>query len=164
MKQLWIVRHAKSDWGNPGLADFDRPLNNRGLRDAPAMGEWLDRQGVEPELLLCSPARRAKHTAEQIAKAISYPLGKIRFEQRIYEADPETLLALIGLTESNIGSLMLVGHNPGLTLLVNILGGGPLDNLPTCAVAALQFDCDDWLLQGRSPRAAAIWRPKEVLA
>ncbi len=163
MKHLWIVRHAKSDWGDPGLPDFERPLNKRGLGNAPAMGKWLAGQGVVPELIISSPAVRARRTAEMLATGMGYPLERIQLERRIYEASPETLLDVLAQADAAVNRLMLVGHNPGLTLLVNMLGGGPLDNLPTCAVAALTFNSPDWSLLCHAPVQESLWLPREVL-
>lgn len=163
MKQIWLVRHAKSDWGSPGLPDFERPLNARGLAVAPAMGGYLAEQGVSPQLIVCSPARRARQTAELIAQGIAYPVGQIQFEQAIYEASPETLLDVIAQVPDEIERLMVVGHNPGMTLLVNMLGGA-LDNLSTCSVVSMGFASPDWDLLCYPPKNFIVWRPKTVLA
>jgi len=161
MKKLWILRHAKSDWGSPSLPDFERPLNRRGLGNAPAMGVFLAERAV-PELVLSSPATRARQTAELVSQSMGYAVGRIRYEPRIYEASPETLLDVIENIPDEVQHLMLVGHNPGLTMLVNMLGGS-LDNLPTCSVVSMAFDSRDWTLLCYPPRALQIWRAREVL-
>ncbi len=163
MKQLWLVRHAKSDWGHASLKDFDRPLNARGLRDAPAMGRWLAQQGVSPELLLSSPAKRARQTAELVSQGLGYPAGRIQFEQGIYEAQPETLLDVIQQVPMGIEALMLVGHNPGISLLCHMLGAD-IDSMSTCTVVAMGFDSPDWDLLCYPPKAVRLWRVKEVTA
>lgn len=165
MKHLWLARHAKSDWSEEGLSDFDRELNKRGLRDAPAMGRWLAARGVKPQVMVTSPARRALHTAELLAEGMGFSKAFIFHEPRIYEAHTGELQEIIEESDDNLDHLMLVGHNPGMTQLVNILGGGPLDNLPTCSIAALTYDVESWAAAGSGlPVKAEIWRPKEVLA
>lgn len=161
MKKLWILRHAKSDWGSPSLPDFERPLNKRGLANAPAMGAFLSEHGL-PDLVLCSPARRARQTAERVSESMGYAVGRIQFEPRIYEASPETLLDVIEQVPDAVQHLMLVGHNPGLTMLVNMLGGS-LDNLPTCSVISFEFDSKDWALLCYPPRDMQLWKAREVL-
>lgn len=164
MKKLLLARHAKSDWGDPSARDFDRELNDRGLRDAPAMGRWLAEQGVKPRVMLTSPARRALNTAEMLAEGMGFPTGLIFHEPRIYEAHTGALQEIIEESDDAIDSLMLVGHNPSMTQLVNILGGGPVDNMPTCSVAALEFDVTTWAdLSSRPAVNSMLWRPREVL-
>ncbi len=164
MKQLLLARHAKSDWDNLASSDFDRELNERGLRDAPAMGRWLGSRGVKPKIMLTSPARRALHTAELLAEGMSFSAAMIFHEPRIYEAHTGALQEIIEESDDSIDCLMLVGHNPAMTQLINILGGGPLDNLPTCSVAALDFAVTRWLdISSQAATSCAIWRPKEVL-
>lgn len=164
MKQLYLVRHAKSDWGNSGASDFERELNERGLRDAPAMGRWLATQSVKPRIMLSSPARRALHTAEMLAEGMGFPTALIFHEPRIYEAHTGALQEIIEESDDSIDSLMLVGHNPAMTQLVNTLSGKRVDNLPTCSIAALQFDVTRWAQLSNQPaNACEIWRPKEVL-
>ena len=164
MKQLWLARHAKSDWGDGSVSDFDRELNPRGLRDAPAMGRWLAERGVKPQVMVTSPARRAVRTAELLANGMGFSTAMIFHEPRIYEAHTGTLEEIIEESDDSINHLMLVGHNPAMTQLVNILGGGPLDNLPTCSIAALNYEVQHWAeVETHQPVAVEIWRPKEVL-
>lgn len=164
MKHLWLARHAKSDWNDSGIPDFDRVLNERGLRDAPAMGRWLASRGVKPQVMVTSPAKRALQTAELLAQGMGFSEAFIFHEPRIYEATTGDLEEVIEESDDNINHLMLVGHNPGLTRLVNVLGA-QLDNLPTCAVAAMSFEARRWVdIESAEPVSVEIWRPKEVLA
>lgn len=155
MKRLTLVRHAKSSWKDAELADFDRPLNKRGEGDAPRMGERLARRGLQPELLLSSPARRARQTAEAIAAALRVDSAALRFSPAIYEASPAALLELIRGCEERWQHLLLVGHNPGLTELGNLLAGCGIDNLPTCAVLVIDFEISNW--RQVAPGAGALF-------
>jgi phosphohistidine phosphatase len=144
MKTLFLVRHAKSSWARPDLADFDRPLNARGERDAPEMGRRLARAGVRPARMITSPAVRARMTAEAIAKALGYPVGRIVAEERLYGADVPTWLEVIGSLPGTEAAVMLVGHNPGITELANRLGTETVDNVPTCGIVTLDYDTASW--------------------
>ena len=125
MAELWLMRHAKSDWHEP-RPDFDRPLNARGERDALAMGEWLARQSAPPATILASPARRARQTASLVATAWGFPIERIDYRDALYLATRDTLARLVGerLRDGQQG-LLLVGHNPGLDELVAWLAGTP---------------------------------------
>ena len=113
-KTLYIARHAKSSWDDASLSDFERPLNKRGKRDAPFMAEKLKELGVKPDLILSSPAQRAKTTAKHYHEALG---SKLEFDERIYEASLMSLIYLIQEQFEKVDSLMIVGHNPGLTML-----------------------------------------------
>jgi phosphohistidine phosphatase len=145
MKTLYLVRHAKSSWEEVDLADFDRPLNKRGKKNAPFMGEILKESGFSPDLILSSPAQRAKVTAEILAEKLDYPLKKIVFEEEIYKASPAKLLQIIRNQENNIEKLMLVGHNPALTLLANQLTQTVhIENIPTTGIFAVRWQGSTW--------------------
>ena len=144
MKTLFLVRHAKSDWHAASACDFQRPLNDRGLKAAPLMGQRLQAKSMKPDAILASPATRAKQTAELMALEMDYPQEKIGWEQTIYGASCDDLLALIHAAPSHDQSLMLVGHNPTMTIMANQLAGDTLSNIPTCGVYVIEFDLDDW--------------------
>lgn len=143
-KQLYLIRHAKSSWKNPNLPDFERPLNKRGERDAPLMGERLYKQKIKPDLILSSPAKRAVRTAQIIADKISYPLDNIVKDERIYEAGTTRLFEIIKEIDHQIQLLFLVGHNPGLTLLAKALTHFSYENIPTCGVVGISFETNGW--------------------
>ena len=143
-KYLLICRHAKSSWLEAPLNDRERPLNKRGERDAPEMGKRLALRGILPDLIMTSPAVRARATAELIAVQLDYPLGKLRINPGQYAATVPTLLALLGKVESQVTTLMIVGHNPEVTALANILGDLHLENIPTCGIVALKFSAPSW--------------------
>ncbi len=145
MKRLILVRHAKSSWKDPGLVDRDRPLNGRGRRDAPEMGRRLAARDVAPDVLVTSPARRARKTARKIADALGYPRDGILEEETVYEASLPDLLAVVRGLDPDWDEVLLVGHNPGLTDLANfLLPGRPFVNLPTCGVACVDLPVDGW--------------------
>lgn len=144
MKTLIITRHAKSDWSNLHQKDFDRELNERGLRDAPMMGKRLLNRCVHLDLIVSSTAKRAAQTAKLIANEINYSSTKIQWEDTLYHAQPAVIQEKIFSISNNINSLMIVCHNPGITDFVNILTNNMIDNMPTCGMCALQFDIEKW--------------------
>ena len=144
MKRLYLVRHAKSSWGDPKLADMDRPLNKRGKRDAPAAGERLKKRKVNPDLIISSPAKRARRTARAIAEQIGYPVKKIVMDDAVYHAASVELLAVIRGIDDACGEAMMFGHNPGFTDLAGLLTGARVDDLPTCAIFCVDSDSDSW--------------------
>ncbi len=145
MKILYIIRHAKSSWSSDAVNDFDRPLNQRGKRDAPLMGEVLDKREVSFDLILSSSARRAKKTSKKIAKKLNYAKEDIIFRDILYLADPEKMITEIKKVDASVQSLAIVGHNPGMTEMINLLSNIDIDNLPTCGVVAISLDIKSWL-------------------
>ena len=144
MKTLLIVRHAKSDWKDESLSDFDRPLNSRGKKNAPEMGLRMKRHGFQPDLIWSSAAKRAKRTAKLIAKSIAYAEDKIVFDENLYHAGRRSLLEQIKQQEDKYEFIMLVGHNPGLSMLASELGSITIDNIPTSGMAMLNFQVNSW--------------------
>lgn len=149
MKILTLIRHAKSSWKDESLLDLDRPLSKRGRRDAPMMGKRLAERGSYADLMISSPAARALATAEAIAEAIEYPEAEIVVDERLYGADAFEWLEVIQGLDDGWDRVMCVGHNPGLTDLVDALSPDPIGNVPTCGVVELKFDTDSWALVGR---------------
>ena len=148
MKTLILIRHAKSSWKNPGVPDRLRPLNKRGKRDAPVMGERLAERGLEVDRVISSPATRALATAEVITSEIGFPWEEVLVDERLYHADAPELLEVIQGLDDYLDCVMCFGHNPGLTDLVNHLSPYYVDNVPTCGVVELRFDVDTWALVG----------------
>ncbi|HET98701.1 MAG TPA: histidine phosphatase family protein [Desulfurivibrio alkaliphilus] len=144
MKTLCLLRHAKSSWKEQGLNDFDRPLNKRGKRDAPEMAGRLRERAFFPQLILASPARRARKTAKVFAAALGYPEGKIVWVEEIYHADLAGLVSLLRGIEDGVARVLLVGHNPALTTLAEWLSGERIGNIPTCGLLALNFSLLSW--------------------
>jgi len=145
MKSLLLVRHAKSDWTN-NLPDFDRPLNKRGSKDAPAMAKRLLAQKILPQLLLSSPANRALSTAKAFAKELGYQSSLIQEQQTIYEAGVSDLLYIVNSIDNRFDSVALFGHNPGISLLAHYLcSNAATVDFPTAAVMYLIFEeTDSW--------------------
>lgn len=144
MKTLIVVRHAKSSWDSDSLQDFDRPLNERGKKDAPDMAERLKEKGLKIDALVSSPAKRAKKTAKLFAEGLKIDKEAIVFVDNLYGADVETLYAAVGNLANKYETVALFAHNPGLTDFVNTLTGVRIDNLPTCGVFAVQADTNTW--------------------
>lgn len=162
VKTLYILRHAKSSWDNPNLADFDRPLNERGFKAAPFMGKTMARNSFQPDLILSSPAERARQTAMLVKKAGNLT-AEIKYNEKIYEASPLRLIEIVSELENKICSVMLVGHNPGFEGLVKILTG-EIQSMPTAALAVIDLKTDDW--KDVSPDCCALRvliRPKEAM-
>ena len=163
MKQLTLIRHAKSSWKYPELADRERPLNKRGERDAPAMGHRLARRGFSPELVLSSPAERVLTTAKTIMEAAGYSDDDIVVDERIYGASGSGLIAILRETDDALDRVVLFGHNPDLTWVINRLSTVALDNLPTCGIAHLTLPIERWAELGTAPAVdVEIDYPKKV--
>lgn len=139
MTTLVLVRHAKSDWGQPGLDDHDRPLNARGERDAPVMAARLAATGLRPELVLSSTALRARTTAAAFAEALD---AELRLDADLYGAPGARLLDAAAAT--GLPHVVVVAHDPGMTVLAERLSGGGIGHMPTCAVATFTWHTDDW--------------------
>lgn len=144
MKKIYLVRHAKSSWEDAGVDDMDRPLKGRGIRDAYGTATWLKQNGDKPQLLVSSPATRALHTALIFAREMDIPFQQVQIDARIYEAGPGTLMEVIKGLSNEVDSVMLFGHNPGLTTLVNRCIDHVIDNVPTTGVACLKFNGTSW--------------------
>src|SRR5206468_4390322 len=161
MKTLFLVRHAKSSRDERALPDKDRPLNDRGKRDAPKMGEHLAKRELTPDLILSSPAKRALKTAQTIAKKLDYKLADIVVEERLYATGADDLLRVIRKPGAKPKSVMLFGHNPELTELAHRLSN-EITHLPTCAVAEFTFDAKSWSYIGKAkPSSVTLDYPKQ---
>ena len=142
MRTLYIVRHAKSSWADPGMSDFDRPLNERGMHDAPMMAERLDGRLEPVDLLMSSPAKRALTTANFFAAALeNAPVHEI---PELYLADRRSLLYIIGKLPDGVRQAMLFGHNPGVSELVELLTGNGIGDMPTCATVRIDLHVATW--------------------
>lgn len=146
MKTLTLVRHAKSSWKDSSLADRDRPLNKRGERDAPVMARRIAAAGIRPSLIVSSPAVRAWRTAKAVAREIGYPIEFLQRESGLYLASLREIQEVLAAQDEKFNSLMLIGHNPGLTSFANFLVPGLTDNVPTAGVVSVNINQDDWNL------------------
>jgi phosphohistidine phosphatase len=154
MKTLFLVRHAKSSRDDIAIPDKDRPLDDRGKRDAPKMGERLSKRNVNPDLILSSPARRALKTAEIIAKALDHRLKDIVVDDRLYAGEADDLLRVIHEINDKRERVMMFGHNPELTELAHRLSS-KITCMPTCAIAEFTFDVKSWSTVGGTKAATA---------
>ncbi len=142
MKRIILVRHAKSSWSDLSLMDIDRPLKKRGLRDAPFMAEKVKEYVPSVDLILVSPARRAQLTSDYFRA--HYPNAEVKTEDAIYEAYVGRLEQLINELDQNVEVIMMFGHNPAFTILANKYASTPFANLPTCGIAVIDFNGNDW--------------------
>jgi phosphohistidine phosphatase len=168
MPELFLMRHAKSDWKDRSLDDFDRPLAPRGRRAAPLMGRYLAAQGLIPDLVLCSPARRAVETLELLLTALA-SAPEISYLKTLYLAPPSRMLAVLRRQSPDRARVMLIGHNPGLHHLALELAGrqsGPAgrslaEKFPTAALA--RFQVAEWSALGQGPaKLAAFLGPRDL--
>jgi phosphohistidine phosphatase len=162
MKTILILRHAKSSWDNLQLSDHDRPLKKRGKRDAPRIGKLLLDEGISPDLIISSSAKRALSTADLVANTCDYS-GDVLTTRSFYHADPETYLGYLNKIDNDLQSVMVVGHNPGIEELVSTFTGH-YERMPTAALAQFKLLIDSWLeLDLTSPAELVnLWRPKEL--
>ena len=148
-KKLLIVRHAKSDWGNAGITDFNRPVNERGKSNAPIMGKRLKEKGIFPDNVISSPALRAITTAKLVTHELGFTTAKIKLEKSIYEATCSTLLKIINDIDNEHEMVALFGHNNGITDLAVYLTDAEIFNIPTSGMVMINFPFDDWKMVGK---------------
>ena len=162
MKTLYLLRHAKSSWDDHSLADFDRPLNERGRRAAPFIGKLMKDRGLVPDAIVCSPAKRAVETAKLVMEASGFG-GEVSFEERIYEASPQRLSEVTRGIDDKYGSAMIVGHNPGIEGFIRFLTGA-IEPMPTAALAVIELDIAHWAdADLGSGRLVTVVRPKDEM-
>lgn len=162
MKTLFLLRHAKSSWADAGQPDFARPLNERGQKAAPLMGRFMRRENLQPDLVLSSPATRARETITLVAEAGKF-LCEVRYDERIYEASLARLLEIMTQLEESTDAVLLVGHNPGMEELVLNLTGEQ-QHMPTAALACITLNIEKWSkarAEG-SGQLERLIRPKEL--
>src|SRR4028118_68349 len=160
MKTLCVLRHAKSDWNDASLTDFERPLNERGIHAAQKMGAFIQQRGIVPDLIISSPAHRARETA-QIVKDAAEIAAEIHFEPRIYEAGVGDLTEIVSQVENDCEKLLIVGHNPGFEQLVEILSG-ELQAMTTAALAEIELPIENWSETMRGGKLKNLFKPKEI--
>jgi len=166
-RELIVLRHAKSDWDTKAAHDFDRPLAKRGLKAAKKIGRWMHRHDVIPDYVLVSTAKRAQQTIKRMDKVLDLDSKIVHPEPRIYEANVETLLKVLADCPSEPQRVMLVGHNPGLEMLLLYLcpEASELDVaklLPTAALARVEMPADWSHLAANSGKLLHIQRPRQL--
>ena len=143
-KIVYLVRHAKSSWKDSSLTDRERPLNKRGRRGAPDMGQRMLRQDHAPDFIISSPANRAFSTAKLIAKQLDFDREKIMTNENLYFSGSDGMLKVLAGVDDQFRKVMMVGHNPVMTNLMNILSDSYSANMPTCAIAVIGLDITSW--------------------
>ncbi len=161
MKTLLLLRHAKSSWKDTSVKDFDRPLNQRGLKAAPAIGRLMRKRKLQPELVLSSPAERARQTTQLVLEAAGLKT-EVRYDERIYEASAARLFEIVSQIDEEAGMVMMVGHNPGFEELLEALTG-EARSLSTAALACIELDIERWnKVKAGENQLAWLVRPKEL--
>lgn len=144
-RRLLMIRHAKSSWKNPLQSDYERPLNDRGEKDAPLMGSRLRELDILPDVIISSTAKRAAQTAKKIAKEISYDVEAIKWYEKLYHCIPAVFEEVLYELDDKIKTVFIVAHNPGITQFVNELAPGfHTDNMPTCGIVGTEFALEEW--------------------
>jgi phosphohistidine phosphatase len=144
LKTLLLVRHAKSDWNDSSLSDFDRPLNERGKRDAPVMAQRLVDKEIKIDAFISSPAKRAKRTAVFFAEIYKQDKEDIIFHKDLYGAGPEIFYNVISAIDDKFNTIAVFSHNPGITDFANLLTDARIDNIPTCGIFVITIECKKW--------------------
>ena len=144
MKSLYIVRHAKSSWKNNELKDIERPLKHKGEKNALFMAKFLKRNNEIPDQIITSPAVRAYETAKIFAEKFDLNSDSLVKDEKLYMADYDDFIAVLGNVKKKTNKLMIIGHNPGLTYFVCAITGADIDNIPTCGVVKIDFDFEEW--------------------
>jgi phosphohistidine phosphatase len=161
MKRLYLIRHAKSSWDEPGLPDIDRPVIENGVRKTKRIISFLNEQKITADLIVSSPAERAYQTAVMVAEGIGYPVEKIKVERKVYEDYYDRILDLIYATPDEVGSLMIFGHNPTITHLANLFLHPGIELLPTTGVVCISFNTDEWeKIPSVEPKSEFVITPK----
>jgi phosphohistidine phosphatase len=164
MKTVYFVRHAKSSWDHAGMRDIDRPLNERGLRDAPFMAQLLAGKDIRPDRILSSPANRAYSTAQFFASAFDIPGEEVQVVREIYEAWPDEIIRIVTNLPDEYSTVFLFGHNPTFTAVANMFSEEYILNLPTCGIFSVEADVDGWKNFGREHgKLTALHFPKQYL-
>ncbi|MBT3891205.1 MAG: histidine phosphatase family protein [Planctomycetaceae bacterium] len=143
MKTVILLRHAKSSWDNPASSDFQRPLNSRGIRDAPRIGAWIAEQGIKPDWVLCSAATRAQETLARLQTTLDLGVN-ITITDHLYLAPPTTVVELLSQADDSAKCSLVIAHNPGMEGLLWGLCGTD-NSMPTCALAVIELPIDSWL-------------------
>lgn len=143
MKSIYLIRHAKSDWG-VDVDDFDRPLNDRGKRDAPVMAKRLKLRNVDIDAFVSSPAKRALKTAKLFADEFGMAHDQIDLKPELYMAPSATFYSVLESLDNSLNSVIIFSHNNGITEFANSLGVANIDNMPTCSVFAFTVEAENW--------------------
>ena len=162
-RTITLIRHAKSSWNNPSLSDFERPLNKRGIHDAPRVGAALQQAGVSFDRVLCSDAKRARQTLSLLGPEIEIDEAIIDYRHDMYGASADHLFSCITEQSDSIYDIALIGHNPGMESLANSLAEGPVGSMQTCCVVHMEFESDKWTGISRAAgKIGLLIRPRDL--
>ncbi len=163
MKNLIVVRHAKSSWDFPELKDIDRPLNPRGEQDAPRMADYFSRQNYSINLMITSPSKRALETCTAFARKLGFTKGLIMIDHNLFHANSSEIMAIIRNLKPEYETVMIFGHNPGLTDFVNRITNSDIENIPTTGIAIMEFSKESWKeLRDNSGTLIEFMYPKKL--
>lgn len=143
MKNLYFIRHAKSDWSDESKSDFDRGLNKRGKKSILTMSDALKEKNILPDLILSSSAKRTKLTTKGLVKKIGYT-GEIKYIDTLYMAEPDEVITLIQNIDDKYNTVFIVGHNPETTELSYMITNAYIDNVPTLGIVSIELPIDNW--------------------
>ena len=162
-RSLILIRHTKSAWGDLSLPDFDRPIKKDRVDDAKNMASQLKSLGIEPDLIICSPAKRTRQTAEYFYDKLKYDVNDVIFDKRIYESTAEEVLQVIREVDPKVKTLVVIGHNPSLTNLANMFAENSINEVPTTGVVWLEFAIKDGEIERLTPcKLKAFLTPKTI--
>lgn len=162
MKSIYLIRHAKSDWG-VAVDDFDRPLNDRGKRDAPVMAKRLKLRNINIDAFVSSPAKRALKTAKIFADEFDVAHDQIDLKPELYMAPSATFYSVLESLDNSLNSVIIFSHNNGITEFANSLGVANIDNMPTCSVFAFTVEAENWTQIRTAPKQFVFFDyPKNV--
>ena len=162
MKNILLMRHAKSSWKGVSLPDHQRPLNQRGKHDAPRMGKFLQEQGILLDAVLCSTAVRARQTAAGLLKEYTFE-GEVQYYDDLYNAGPETIISILNRLPEKVDTAMVIGHNPGLDYFLELVCD-ECGHMPTACVAYIKYSVEEWLdLRAETTgELLHFWKPREI--
>lgn len=161
-KTLYLVRHGKSSWKNESLTDSERPLNKRGKRDAPFMGKLLRQSSDLPDVIISSPAKRALSTAKLFASELGYTKENIVVIEELYMGDESDFIKIIQNIKDSANSIMLFGHNPGITYFASFISDSNIENIPTAGIVRIDFNIKSWEEIGRTKGSLILFEyPKK---
>ena len=162
MKEIYVLRHAKSSWDNSNLSDFDRPLADRGISDAKKMSNFLKDMNIKIDRVLCSNAIRAKETFDLTADGFNFEIDKATYLDKLYFGDTTTIIQDLKELDESLNNILIVGHNPTLHYLVEILTNESINRFTTCNLATISHD-GEWIsLNSQQCSLKSLIRPKEL--
>ena len=162
MKQIYILRHAKSSWDNSNLSDFERPLADRGISDAKKMSKFLKDMNIKIDKVLCSNAIRAKETFDLTADGFNFEIDKATYLDKLYFGDTTTIIQDLKELDESLNNILIVGHNPTLHYLVEILTNESINRFTTCNLATISHDGEWVSLNSQQCSLKSLIRPKEL--